>query len=430
MKKYLLFLITILSFSFLLINNKTNAQITPDIIIKTNYNSVSRQPDNQYTYEFTVYYIINGDYTNITISDYYFITNQYIPIVKGLNRILNSYEITNINYFEESNYTMFYVNVTLLKDFVDEEYSFNEESPNYIANFFNEAVFYVKYINIEDEYYNIGYNEGYDEGYSQGLGDGRIEGYYEGSQEGYRLGYQDGFNHDNRIKIPLWQYNNFTLDALDTVYRYRFNDFVATYGIFSVGDLTKTQIKNKVFIPTFEGYLGTSSENWQSSYAASVRQWYLSSINFFLYVEKPLIQSIMSRDSVNEIIALKTYLQENNIYGYFERADGKTKYQLGYDDGYSDGYFWGHEDGYDEGFEIGYDLGFDIGKIAGDKEGYNRGYDEGVAVCYDVGHEAGWNEAMDTVLVKFTDRVHIWLVPAIILVFIIGVFIAYRRRQE
>lgn len=422
MKKYLLFLISILSFSFLLINNKTYAQITPDIIIKTNYNSVSRQPDNQYTYEFTVYYIINGDYTNITISDYYFITNHYIPIVKGLNRILNSYEITNINYFEDSNYTIFYLQVTLLKDFVDEEYSFNEESPNYIANFFNEAVFYVKYIYIEDEYYDIGYNEGFDEGYSHGLGDGRIEGYYEGSQEGYRQGYQDGYNHDNRIKIELWQHNNITLTVLETVYRFNFESFVSRYGTVSQQNFNTVQLKDKVFIPTFTGFV--------SLYNTSVRQWFLGVSNFHLYVEKPIIEAIMTRDSVNEINAFKTYLQENNIYGYFERADGKTKYQLGYDDGEQDGYFWGHEEGYEEGFDIGYDLGFDIGYRAGDEYGYNRGYEEGVAVSFDVGYEAGWYDAIDTVVVKFADRIHIWLVPAVILVFIIGIFIAYRKRRE
>lgn len=423
MKKFLLSFISVLLFSFLLINNKTNAQITPDVIIKTNYNSVSRQPDNQYTYEFTVFYIINGDYTNITISDYYFITNQYIPIVKGLNRILNSYEITNINYFEESNYTMFYVQVTLLKDLVDEEYSFNEESPNYIANFFSEAVFYVKYIYIEDDYYNIGFNAGYSEGYSQGLGDGRIEGYYEGSQEGYKQGYNDGFNHDNRIKIALWEYDNIEfIGGLSTVYRYRFIDFVPTYSIVSLQSHTSVQLKDKVFIPTFNGFVSTVDAN--------IRQWYLGTQYLYINVERSLIDTIKTRDNVDEVIALRTYLQENNIYGYFERVDGKTKYQLGYDDGYSDGYFWGHEEGYDEGYDIGYDLGFDIGYIAGDEYGYNRGYEEGVAVSYDVGYEAGWYEAIDTVLVKFTDRVHIWLIPAIILVLIVGIFVAYRRGRD
>ena len=422
MKKFLLVFISILTFSFLLVNNKTYAQEVPEVIIKTSYNSMSRQPDNQYTYEFTVYYIINGDYTNITLNDYYFITNAYIPIARGYSAISNSYEITNINYFEDSNYTIFNLNITLLKDLVDEEYGFNPESPNYIANFFSEAVFYVKYIYIEDEYYDIGYNAGYDEGYSQGLGDGRIEGYYEGSQVGYRQGYENGYNHDNRIKIPLWQYNNIYLNVLDTVYRFDYNQFVLTYGIISSQGLTTEQIKNKIFIPTFTGFLGSINTN--------VRQWVLDVSNLYLSVEKSIIETIMTRDSVDEITALKTYLQENNIYGYFERADGKTKYQLGYDDGEQDGYFWGHEEGYDEGYDIGYDLGFDVGKIAGDREGYDRGYEEGVAVCFDVGHEAGWNEAMDTVLVKFTDRIHIWLIPAIILVFIIGIFIAYRKRRE
>jgi len=128
-----------------------------------------------------------------------------------------------------------------------------------------------------------------------------------------------GYYHSKLIKIALWEYNNLQLNVLDTVYRFEFNKFVETYGIFSPQGLTTNQIKNKVFIPTFEGYVGSFNTN--------VRQWYLGTvvINLYLYVEKPIIESIMTRDSVNEITAFRTYLQENNIYGLFEKATEEVR---------------------------------------------------------------------------------------------------------
>ena len=169
------------------------------------------------------------------------------------------------------------------------------------------------------------------------IDDGDIQEYNEDYQNGYRQGYEDGFSHDNRIKIALWEYGNITFDVLDTVYRFKFNGLIQTYGIFSIQDLTKEQIKNKVFIPTFEGYVG-SFDIYQWSFGISERQWYLSTTTFYLYVEKPLIEAIMTRDSVDVVQAFKTYLQENEIYGYFERASGLTDYQIGYNTGYNEGF--------------------------------------------------------------------------------------------
>lgn len=430
MKKFLLFFISILSFSLLIVNNKTYAQY-PNFIKKTTYYSFTLEQENEYTYEFTVWYrAYDILIETIAENEYYLISDIDVidPVYhifhfhKGINRDTNSYELENVVVVPAFNYTAIKLRITVIKSLVYDYYNMPDDENMYLL-FEQDTALYISY---DENLLNL-----YDSGY----------------QDGYKEGYQDGFTHDNRIKVTLWEYNNIQyIGGLSTVYKYRFIDFVPTYSIVSLQSHTMAQVKNKVFIPTFEGFVSTVD--------ADVRQWYLGTQYLYISIERPLINTIMTRDNVNEIIALKTYLEENNIYGYFERMDGKTKYQLGYDDGRDDGYnegydvgydigydngyidgnqdgyFWGHEEGYDEGYNIGYDLGFDVGYIAGDENGYNRGYEEGVAVSFDVGHEAGWNEAMDTVLVKFTDRIHIWLIPAIILVFIIGVFIAYRRRQE
>lgn len=169
------------------------------------------------------------------------------------------------------------------------------------------------------------FNSDYDIEYNDGFFD-----YNEDYQEGYRRGYEDGFSHDNRVKIVLWTYENIDLRVLDTVYRYNYNGFVSRYDIVSGRNFTSEQLKNKIFIPTFEGFVG--------SFNTSVRQWFLGVNNLHLYVEKSIIDSIMSRDSVDEITAFRTYLEENNVYGYFERVTGETDYQLGYNNGYNAGF--------------------------------------------------------------------------------------------
>lgn len=157
-------------------------------------------------------------------------------------------------------------------------------------------------------------------------------------QNGYRQGYEDGFSHKNRVKVELWSYSNIRISTLNTVYRFIFENFVQTYNIISPQNLTTAEIRNKVFIPTFIGYVGNQSDNYLNSYATDARQWYLGTLNFLLYVEKEIIDAIMLRDNVNEITAFRTYLQENNIYGYFERANGLTDYQIGYNTGYNEGF--------------------------------------------------------------------------------------------
>lgn len=245
-----------------------------------------------------------------------------------------------------------------------------------------------------------------------------------GYQEGYNRGYEDGFSHDNRVKIALWEYDNINLNVLDTVYRFEFNNFIVTYGIFSPIGLTTNQIKNKVFIPTFNGYVG--------AFNTSVRQWYFGTVvpNLYLYVEKEIIQEIENREIVGIIQAFRIYLQENNIYGYFERADGKTKYQLGYEDGYNIGRYVGYNDGYYLGRDEGYNIGYTEGERAGYEDGMENGLTIGRQEGYYNGRRDGYNEASKEFRENFGLKVDVWLVPTIIIVFAVGIFVTYRRGRD
>lgn len=100
-------------------------------------------------------------------------------------------------------------------------------------------------------------------------------------------------------------------------------------------------------------------------------------------------------------------------------------YNNGYNVGYDEGYNEGHQDGRSEGYNIGYDFGYN--------EGYNVGYGDGVRAtepqAYQRGYNDGYEEATNTAVSKFTSNLHVWLVPAIIIVVIAGIFVGYRRER-
>lgn len=193
MKKIILFLISILSFS-LLFDNKTYAQTYPDITVKATFKDVYLKRETTYSYEYTVLYRVpNEVFSGMDIGDYYFITTSDILLHKGINIYANSYEI----WYEYSEpiepYTVIYLRVTLLRSFVEKNYSKDPKSSNYIANFFRDAsALYISYIGGDD--YDRGYKDGYDDGKQDGYKEGYKVGYEEGEENGLKQGYQNGYN--------------------------------------------------------------------------------------------------------------------------------------------------------------------------------------------------------------------------------------------
>ena len=115
------------------------------------------------------------------------------------------------------------------------------------------------------------------------------------------------------------------------------------------------------------------------------------------------------------------YIPDPNAYnrGF---NDGR---EIGYNEGYEDGFYFGEQTGYNNGYNTGYNSGYNIG--------YNDGYDDGVRVtepeAYQRGYDDGYNTASNNALFKFTSNLHMWLVPAIIIVVIAGIFVGYRRER-
>ena len=89
-------------------------------------------------------------------------------------------------------------------------------------------------------------------------------------------------------------------------------------------------------------------------------------------------------------------------------------YEIGFRDGYErgvyDGYTRGKSEGYNDGYNTGYNEGYGDGTRASQSEAYQQGYNDGARS-------------------SFQSNLHKWLVPAIIIIVIAGIFVGYRRER-
>lgn len=116
-----------------------------------------------------------------------------------------------------------------------------------------------------------------------------------------------GYYHSKLIKIALGEFDGSILNQtgnLVNVYRFRLDNFKTKYNL---------SIALNAVVTGF-----TYDSSWNTD--ARGLHYNNSDNHIYLKIEKPIIESIMTRDSVNDITAFRTYLQENNIYGLFEKA--------------------------------------------------------------------------------------------------------------
>ena len=115
----------------------------------------------------------------------------------------------------------------------------------------------------------------------------------------------------------------------------------------------------------------------------------------------------------------------NNGYNDGFQVGDENGFNRGYNVGYEEGYNEGHQEGRSEGYNIGYDFGYN--------QGYNAGYGDGVRAtepqAYQRGYDDGYEEATNKSSIKFMSNIQVWLVPAIIIVVIAGIFVGYRRER-
>lgn len=188
--------IALILFVFLMQSNKQvkalEAQAYPVYLIRTSYYQAYYEQENVNTYEFLVQYVLEGFIiNNLNENEYFFMTEHYLALRKGINRNANTYILEEIE--TGSNFTLFTIRLTLNKNFVNQEYG----EIQYLYNFFDDdSAFYVYY-----DIYTDAYMEGYDVGYSEGNERGYGDGYIDGHNDGYNTGYNDGLNDNQSFQI-------------------------------------------------------------------------------------------------------------------------------------------------------------------------------------------------------------------------------------
>lgn len=135
------------------------------------------------------------------------------------------------------------------------------------------------------------------------------------------------------------------------------------------------------------------------------------------------------------IMLEELFINDTALYVLYHTDYGSIDYQTGFTDGYEAGSEDGFLDGYNQGRDEGYNIGYNLGRSEGYNQGYDIGYDEGYDIGYDEGLKVSQSEAYnkgynDGSKDSFLAKINTWLVPAIILVFIVGIFVTYRKRGE
>lgn len=141
------------------------------------------------------------------------------------------------------------------------------------------------------------------------------------------------------------------------------------------------------------------------------------------------------------ITVLKSFLRDNYpsdlyywylfrydtaLYIYISDLDAVENYYRGYNEGYNRGHNDGYNNGFNDGRVFGEKQGYGLGYSDGYYEGYNDGYTDGIITAEPEAYQRGYNDGAKS---SFIGNLHVWIVPAIIIVIIAGIFVGYRRER-
>lgn len=427
MKKFILF-VSVIIFSLIFANNKASAQQLypeyPSVITKLNFSNVNFVQENEYTYEYEVYYYSSTIFDDeLTEDDYYLIISHYIPLRKGIDRDTNSYELEDIQPYPEYEFTNFVLRVTLLKSFIIEN-GFDDFEPN---PFFRDySAFYVTYDT------NIDYQDGFQDGYEEGYGEGYEEGYNDGYND---FNVADYFGDRNIAKDPDIIYSAVS-DAWDpsigiilinkgygapkivldkpyiiVIIKKNIYDYVVV--AFDDGFESYHYEATYLDMGEYDIYVFNFPDRVNSKYELTIRKENITTseqLNQFLNDVKNNIYFSHASKLLNSSIASQVY-HFGYLVGLEENVSESDAYRIGYDTGYNRGYTDGNEIGYERGYEDGYKQGFDYGKTTEYEHGYKDGYKQGS------------NDA-------FLNDVAKWFGPMVLIVLIAGAYVTARNRRS
>lgn len=114
--------------------------------------------------------------------------------------------------------------------------------------------------------------------------------------------------------------------------------------------------------------------------------------------------------SLNYDFLYQFLIDDTALYIKYFSDSGSVDYDIGYSNGYNNGITDGYNSGYNAGYNSGYNAGYNAGLEEADPTAYQRGYNDGARS-------------------SFQANLHVWIVPAIIIVVIAGIFVGYRRER-
>lgn len=408
MKKIFLSLVLVISFIFLsgfstLAENEVKAQEYPSGLYKATYERFQYIQENARTHEYMVYYVVPF-VINETISenDYYLINNIDEAFRKGINRNTNSYILENQVIDSVNGQTWFYVRVTVLTSLLDSKYP-----DGMVPLFENDTTFYINTRFSVNYEYERGYNDGYNEGYNDGYEDGRVivvgrapDNDYNfnnfgepiiGTAYANRLYYSTGLGRVPVISNELFVGYN--------------NDMIATfYGVFfydsngnDIGDII-INCGNTSSCENAEGY------GEKFNYMANSIDF---AYNFAVYLNKYDI------DYENvEFVELQFITKQFPTAGWHEHFKNDLYFSFNYEHSFLRINLY--QQGYNDGFEEGEKVGSGIATREAYELGYETGYQDGLKKAN-----------VDPFIANF-DK---WIVPAIIIVMLLGGYFAIRRQK-
>src|SRR5690606_21641205 len=229
------------------------------------------------------------------------------------------------------------------------------------------------------------------------------------------------------------------------------NNTYEFYVYYCIGDVIFWELEENEYYMIFDMF-----EPYKKGLDRRTNSYVLTEVDPFdpfytcVHIRMTILKSIIDGYSGELYSNIEQFLEEvPSLYIKYHPLPDSIDYHAGYNDGYSngfdDGFELGDQNGFDRGYNVGYDEGYNEGHQDGQSEGYNigynfgynngynRGYNDGVRVtepqAYQRGYDDGYNEATNQAPIKFMSNLHVWLVPAIIIVVIAGIFVGYRRER-
>src|SRR5690606_17881378 len=240
------------------------------------------------------------------------------------------------------------------------------------------------------------------------------------------------------MKMPYLEDSVFYIQTNENTY-----EFYAYYGMYDVYIESLEEDEYFVIIDVFERYK-KGLDRRTTSYEISDIFMFEPPYGYTeIEVHFTVLKSIIDSYGGFYLNNIEQFLNERvTLYVKYIPGTDSIEYQAGYNDGYNngfdDGFQVGDQNGFNRGYNVGYDEGYNEGHQDGQSEGYNigynfgynngynRGYNDGVRAtepeAYQRGYDDGYEDASSTAINKFTSNLHVWLVPAIIIVVIAGIF--------